>query len=167
MTPLSLSADPPPGVVAAIEAAGIIVVRVGGVWHATDDAASAAETIIAAHDPLTAARDAKLAELAALRYEREIGGFVWNGLTIDTSREARGNLSGAVQMATISTEFSVSWKTPDGTFVDLDSATLIALGQAVAGHVSACFTRERQLRDALLATAEWQDVITFDVAAAW
>jgi hypothetical protein len=54
-------------------------------------------------------------------------------------------ITGAVVKATIDPSFSTRWKSIDGSFVSLDAAGVIALGNAVAGHVAACFAAEATL----------------------
>lgn len=166
MKRIDLPEAPPYGAVEALEAAGIAVRRIAGVWHADD--ADAAAAIIAAHDPLPAARAAKLAEIAAYRYARETGGADIMGMRIDTSREARNNLTGAVVTSQLAgPAFAVQWKGLSGRFATLRAAEMAALGVAVAEHVSACFAREAALAAEIEALGTVEDVLAFDIGARW
>jgi len=160
---------PPFGLVEAIEAAGLSIGRRGGVWFASD--AAAAEAIAATHDPLPAAKAARLADLAAYRYEQEVGGVDVLGVRIDTSREARNNLTGAVVTAQLAVAagqaFDVKWKGMDGAFVTLSAADMGSLVVAVATHVANCFARELALAGEIAALNSVADVLAFDIGASW
>jgi hypothetical protein len=55
-------------------------------------------------------------------------------------------LTGAVLKAKDDPAYSVRWKARNGWF-QLDSATLIAIADAVRAHVQACFDKEKQLQE--------------------
>ena len=79
--------------------------------------------------------------LANARYAKETGGFVLNGVSIQTDRESRSNLTGALIIAQGNANYSVVWKT-DAGFVTLNAAQIIAISNAVAEHVRKCFSAE-------------------------
>jgi hypothetical protein len=93
---------------------------------------------------LAEAKEAKLAEIAAARFGEETGGVVFQNITIDTSRESQGLITGAALQATIDSAYVCRWKTPSG-FVELTSAMILAVAVAVRVHVQACFDREAEL----------------------
>jgi hypothetical protein len=95
-------------------------------------------------DDLKLAQDAKLSEIAATRYEVEIGGITINDMKIATDRESRSLLTGAMLTATLDVDYTCQWKTAGG-FVTLDAATILAVAQAVRAHVQACFDKEAEL----------------------
>ena len=169
MRATNLPEELPFGLVEAIEAAGVALSRRGGVWFASD--VEMAYAIADTHDPVVSAKAAVLADLAAYRYEREVGGMDFIGLRIDTSREARNNLTGAVVSAQLATAagqpFAVAWKGVDGTFATLSASDLAALGVAVAAHVAECFAREAGLGDTVNAMTSLDAVLGFDIAVAW
>jgi hypothetical protein len=166
---INLPETPPFGLVEAIEAAGVSLNRRAGVWYASD--AAAAEAIAAAHDPLPPAKASRLADLAAYRYEQEVGGVDVQGVRIDTSREARNNLTAAVATAQLAADagqpFSVQWKGLNGGFVPMAAADLRSLGLAVATHVAGCFANEGAVAAQIAALTDVDTVLRFDISAAW
>jgi hypothetical protein len=89
-------------------------------------------------------RDAKKAALAAKRYEVEIGGIEIAGAKVKTDRESQASLTGAYTSLKEGMLTSIDWKTEDG-WVTLDLESCEAIAQAVAVHVQACFTQEKEL----------------------
>lgn len=168
MTPISLPESPQFGAVEALEAAGLIVVRIDGAWHVSDEAQATA--ILAAHDPLPAARAQRLAELAAYRWERQVAGFSLAGVRFETDAEARANLAGAALAALLAAQagddYSVVWKSPDGP-VALDGATVMAAARQIEAWVRGLFTREAALAAEMLALADWRDVMALDITGGW
>lgn len=158
-----------PGLAEALDAAGIRVWGQDGAYHASDEIA--AQTIIENFDPLPEMQRRRLADLAAYRYAREIAGVVIDGVRWDTTREARGNLQGAVVMAQIAMAagqpFAATWKGQDGAFRTLDGAALITAAMLVGSYVAACFAREAELAAAIMSLADWQDVRDLDITTGW
>lgn len=90
---------------------------------------------------------------------------------VDSYLEARTNIAGAVQAATIAQAaaqpFSVSWTLLNNSVVVLDATAMIALGLAVLAHVNACHDRARALRDQINTAETVQDLLTIDIASGW
>ena len=86
----------------------------------------------------------KKAEIAAVRYNVEIGGVTVSGVKIDTDRDSQALITGAALAAVIDSSYSLNWKTAQG-FVHLTAPEIIAVAQAVRAHVQACFDREGEL----------------------
>jgi hypothetical protein len=107
--------------------------------------------------PLTEAKAKKLAEIAAARYVEETGGITGSGLSIDTSRESQGLITGAALQATIDPAYSCRWKTAGG-FVELTSEAVIAVAVAVRAHVQWCFNREAELTSVIESAETVEDV---------
>ena len=74
------------------------------------------------------------ADIANIRWEKEVGGILWNGYQVNTSRESVAALRGV----------SMEWKFING-WATLTSSQLQSLYTAVSEHVEACFAREREL----------------------
>lgn len=91
---------------------------------------------------------AKLDQLAALRYEKETAGIEVNGSRIRTDRETQSILDSAQRKAESNPDLVVDWKGENG-WVELTSPQIIAIGSAVFDHVQACFKRERELSELL------------------
>jgi hypothetical protein len=87
----------------------------------------------------------KRAEIAQKRWEAETGGIILNETEIATDRESQALLTGAVLKAKEDPAYAVRWKARNGWF-QLDSATLIAIADAVRAHVQACFDKEEVLQ---------------------
>jgi hypothetical protein len=79
---------------------------------------------------------------AARRYEREIGGVVVAGTSIDTSRESQSMIAGAHAYVQAMPSATVDFKAASG-WVTLDAATVTAIALSVAAHVQACFAAEK------------------------
>ena len=92
---------------------------------------------------LDGAKAAKLAEIAAARYEREVGGTVLNGNPVDTDREMQSKIAGAMAAFQAGFITSVDWKFGGTTFVTLTGEQVQAVARAVTQHVQECFTWER------------------------
>jgi hypothetical protein len=84
----------------------------------------------------------KKAEIADARWLEETGGITLNGVEVATDRESQALLTGAVLKAQDDPSHIVNWKARNGWF-QLDSATLIAVADAVRAHVQACFDKEK------------------------
>lgn len=83
----------------------------------------------------------KLKELEKIRYEKEVGGIEIGNTSIQTDRESRANIMGALILAKDDPQYSVVWKSKNG-FVHLSSENIIAIANAVADHVKKCFLAE-------------------------
>lgn len=98
------------------------------------------------------------ARVAAERWRWQTAGALYDGHRYHTDAEGRQALTGAVVGAQAHEaehgpgSFSTPWKTADG-FTTLDLPGLIAAGQAVLGHVQACFGREAEIVSALQTAA--------------
>lgn len=98
-----------------------------------------------------AERDAAVAsewtsQIAARRYQAEIGGIELSGMPIETDDRSKLLINGAALRANRSADYVLRWKTSEG-FVDLTADQVLAVADAVSEHVQECFDRE----DALLA----------------
>lgn len=100
---------------------------------------------------------------AQKRFMVETGGIDVGGSAVATDRGSQGMLTGAYVQAVGDSNFTTNWKQPDGTFAAVDAATIMAIGQAVLAHVSACFTAESQAVAAIVsgAATAWSDVDAF------
>lgn len=94
--------------------------------------------------PIATLRAQWKAELAAIRYEKEIGGFTLNGVSIGTDREDQAMVTGALVAFNAGAITEIKWKAASG-FVTLDATAFAAIAGAVAGHIQACFANEATL----------------------
>jgi hypothetical protein len=82
------------------------------------------------------------AALAAHRYAVEVGGTTVGGMALNTDRETQAVLTAARTLAKEDAAYSVKWKTASGSFVTLNSVTIIVAANAVAAFVQKCFSSE-------------------------
>lgn len=109
----------------------------------------------------------KLALLADLRFRKETAGIVVGGVGIKTDRESQALISGAYSSLKNGLLTSIDWKGATG-WVTVTLAQLEPIAQAVANHVQACFTRERQHNDAIQAVVNNQvQVAAYDITTGW
>jgi len=118
-------------------------------------------------DELAAAKVARLAALAAHRYEIETAGISFGGTTIPTDRQTCAILTGAYVQAAGNPAFAIKFKSPDGTFSPINAAQILAVGDAVTAHVQACFARESDLADAINAAQDFAALAAIDTGSGW
>lgn len=107
---------------------------------------------------LAAAKEAKLAELAAVRYAREVEGVTIDGMVYDTSRISQQQIfvtnallqSGQIETAT--------WKTSNYMFIPHTATSFSTVASAVVEHVQELFRIESELASAVAAAQSVADV---------
>lgn len=83
---------------------------------------------------------------SALRYEKEVGGVVVNGVTIPSDRDTQAKLTAAALLATLDGTSTFNWKLADGSFTSaLTAAQMLTIATAVGSHVNRCFVVESQV----------------------
>jgi hypothetical protein len=95
---------------------------------------------------LEEAKASKLAEIADARYNEEVGGIEFRGVTMHTDRESQAKYIGAIVALNALGTYPPNWKGMDGWLAIPDGDTLNALAAAVESHVSACYAREYALQ---------------------
>lgn len=111
---------------------------------------------------------AKLAALGLYRWEREIGGVAFAGGTIRTDPNSQAKVTAAYMMAKLDPTYTIStWEMVPGTFISLDNAAIIAMGEAVRNHVQDTFDRKAVLHGQIASLDTIEQVQAFDIAAAW
>lgn len=102
--------------------------------------------------------DLLVAYAAAQRYVIETSGIAVSGMAVKTDRESQAMITGAYMRATGDAEFATQWKGANGSFVALNAAQVIAVGEAVALHVANCFSLEAEA----VAKIQASQIETFD-----
>lgn len=125
------------------------------------------EEIAALTPTLEQARDAKLADLAARRWQAETGGMLIGGMPVKTDRESIAKIMAAYVQAQDNPTFSVNWKVDAGVFVPLDAATLIVVGDAVTTHVQACFDKEMAISAEIMTAPDIAALDAIDIETGW
>jgi len=121
--------------------------------------------------PVPTLDEQKAAKLAALAYKRwqvATGGITVESLSVPTDDTTQLKATAAYVKATKDSDFSISsWKLPDGTFMALDNATIIAIGDAITDHIEACFDNEATLTTAINAAADQTALNAVDITSGW
>lgn len=86
--------------------------------------------------------------IAARRYEAEVSGITLGGIPVATDDRSKLLINGAALRAIRETGYTLRWKTGEG-FIDLSAEQVLAMADAVADHVQACFDREAELQAAV------------------
>jgi hypothetical protein len=107
------------------------------------------------------------AELAAIRFTHETAGIVVNGASIDTGLESQAKINGAWAGAQVNPAVVIDWKRSDGTWVQIDAATITGIAMAVFSHVQACYTREMQLSQLIDAAEDIAEIDAVDLTVGW
>lgn len=80
---------------------------------------------------------------AAKRYEKEVGGTIWNGWPVHTDRESQGKIvAERLAIEAGEREDTDGWKFADGVFRMVSNEDFMALASAVRQHVRDCFALE-------------------------
>jgi len=108
-----------------------------------------------------------LATLAAYRYSKEVGGITVAGTSILTDRESQATLTGAYVAVQLNPTRLIDWKTSDGTWTQIDKATVEFLASAVADHVQACFSNEKVHSTAINLLTTIEEVEAYDITVGW
>lgn len=82
---------------------------------------------------------ALVAYAADKRWQKETGGFEFNGLHIATDDRSKLLITGAREAAKANTSFTTPWVTSTGVIAELDAAAIIALSDAIGAHVNSAF----------------------------
>lgn len=110
--------------------------------------------------------DLALARVLELREENIAKGFAAGDHRWDSDQRSRENLSATVAAvaAGMPLPASFAWRSEDNQNVPMDAAALVGLGAAMLQHVNACYVRSWELKAALAAAKDPDDV---DLEAGW
>lgn len=98
-------------------------------------------------------RAIKIEEIAAARYNIEVGGIQIGGVDVKTDRESRAELSSAYTLLAGGLIDDTPWKAANG-WVNVTLAEIAPIAQAVAAHVRSAFAWERAQQEALAALGD-------------
>ena len=117
---------------------------------------------------LAEAIEYKLAELDNYRWEREVGGTLFNGVMVRTDSNSASKIDGAIALFDKDPECAVvEFEVQPGIWIDLDQATMTALGVAVGRHIQHTFSRKRQLQAEIAALTTIAEVMDYNLGAHW
>lgn len=99
-------------------------------------------------DPRTLAdlKATKWIEIKAIRDLKEFGGFVFNGLEFDSDATSQQRIMGAVQLAQLDPNYTVTWTLKDNTTTNLTNQNILDLGTALGNYVTQLHTTSQNLR---------------------
>ncbi|MCM8738276.1 DUF4376 domain-containing protein [Azospirillum sp. A1-3] len=115
---------------------------------------------------LTVAKAERKAAATAKRWEVEVAGTIVNGIPVATDDRSKTLILGKRAQAQADPDMTFRWKAVNG-WVELSGAQIIAIADAVADHVQACFDREGELHDAIDAAKDAAAVLAVDITAGW
>jgi hypothetical protein len=115
-----------------------------------------------------AAKAAKLAEIAEIRWTAEESGTTFGGNPLATDRTTQAKLTAGYAKAVNDPDYTIaSWKFAAGVFGSLDATTIIAAANAVEVHIQACFTNEAALSADVLSAADFAALAAVDLTVGW
>ena len=106
-------------------------------------------------------------ELSAIRFERETDGIVINGVNVETNRDSQAMINGAWSASQVDPNILIDWKGADGSWTQINAATITGIAMAVSAHVQACFSNERQLSEAIDDAETTAEVDAIDLTVGW
>lgn len=175
MSFLPFSYTAKPGVIAAIEAAGITIVNDAKAgWLASDPAR--AEAIIADHDPVPTLKAAKLEALEEAYAGKLDEGRVYKGKTYQIDPASQSNIAAkavtaiAVLSGTPGAEpwpDGFYWIPADNSHAPMDAAAMYAFAQDVGTYVTLLILTRRALKDAIAGAASPDALDAIDLVGSW
>lgn len=108
----------------------------------------------------------KKAAATARRFRAETGGLSFGGATVATDRESQALITGAYNAAKNGVIATFDFKAASG-WIQIDAATMIALGEALAAYIQACFTNEKAKHAAIDAAADAAAVAAVNLETGW
>lgn len=110
---------------------------------------------------LANAKAAASDQIGRWRFEQETAGFDMGGMHVSTDRESQSKIIAAWASAKLDPTYTVpNWKLGPFTFVTLDNATVIMIGDAARAHVQASFNAEQEKSGAVDAATTIEEVAT-------
>lgn len=96
---------------------------------------------VAAAVPSVIKEDLK-AYAAKLRFERQSGGYTYQGKKFNSDANSITALTMAFSLATNNSSYNTQWKLADGKFISMSAANIIGVYKAITGFVQALFSTE-------------------------
>jgi len=96
--------------------------------------------------------DLKLQQWEAIKVQRttaEYAGFTWDGSVFDSDAISQQRIAGAVQLATLSSLFTINWTLADNTVRTLNQQQMLAVGLTLGYHINTVFTKGQALRSSI------------------
>lgn len=146
-------------------------------WVVCPDQAEVGDSYVSGQIPDTKpartvaqARSEKLAELSAFRYAKEVGGFDYQGVLVDTSRVSQQMMIAARTMAKEKKAnnewYTFSWKAKNGWY-QLTCDNIISMADAVALYVQHCFSEENRIGVIISGLTSVVEIDAMDYMSQW
>lgn len=111
---------------------------------------------------------AMLAAIRDRRWTHEQAGFIGPAGPVRTDDKTQSKLTGALVMFGRDTSLStLDWELAPGVWATVTEADVAGMGVLVGQHVQACFTRSRELSEAVLAAGTHAGLNAIDITAGW
>lgn len=117
--------------------------------------------------PLDDVKRLRLEEMASARWERETAGIVFAGAFVPTDDRSKLLFGRAHARALTDPAYSVDWKVAPGSYVHLDAATLVAIGNFAEQYIQDLFAAEKTHAEAIAALASVEAAVAYDIGANW
>jgi hypothetical protein len=132
-----------------------------------DNPAVYVQDFVATARDLSTVKAAVKARITARRWEAETGGVTVEGFgRILTGIDDQNRIASALQGTASAGIAEVDFKGADG-WIRLSREMLANVAGIIAGHVQACFSRERSLHEAVDAAQNVDALATLDIANGW
>jgi hypothetical protein len=103
-----------------------------------------------------------------LRYIHETAGIDFFGTTIRTDERSQNKLSGAISYFSVDPSVvTVDWESTPGVFATLPKTTVQAIAVAVGEHVQLCFTRSKELCEAITNASTIELLQAININSGW
>jgi hypothetical protein len=118
--------------------------------------------------PLEERKAALLAAVRDARWRHEQAGFTGPNGRVRPDDATQAKVTGAVQLFALRpTLIGLDWELAPGVFATVSRADVEAMGVLIGLHVQACFTRSRQLSEAVLAATTHAELDLIDLEDGW
>lgn len=92
-------------------------------------------------------KEDKWYEIKQARNIAEYSGFTWNNYVFDSDMVSQNRITGAVTLAQITPDFTVSWVLKDNSIKTLNATEMLEVGLALGNHVASQFAKSQALRE--------------------
>lgn len=104
----------------------------------------------------------KWVEIKQARTQAEYAGFTWDGSVFDSDAISQQRITGAVTLAQLSGEFTISWTLQDNTVRQLGQADMISVGIALGLYTASQFAKAQRLRSRVDAVTDTDDLLSIN-----
>lgn len=118
--------------------------------------------------PLEERKAVLLAAVRAARWRHEQAGFTGPNGHVRADDATQAKVTGAVQLFALSPALTgLDWELAPGVFATVSRADVEGMGVLIGLHVQACFTRSRQLSEAVLAATTHAELDLINLEEGW